>query len=414
MVIILKLGFTLLLILTLLFRRVNLGHTMLIGATSIYLLNNPSNTMLITAVRNTIWSSDTWVIILAMFFVMCLEYQFRTNGILTKFMDSLNSTLKSDRILLPLMPALLGLLPSIGGAVFSAPLVESTSSRFKLSGEHKTAINYWFRHVWEFINPIGPSLLFASSIAGIQLSVLISNQLWITLLALIIGWFVLVSGNRFKKTQLNTLSTALSGVEQPIKDDSDTLKNILLAIGPILTNIILITVFDINAAVSITMVVFLMGIVLKQDFKDIVKMLVNALNFKLHWSIFSILFFQQMLLATGITAEIVTLFKLSGLTVPVIVSLTAFLIGLLTGVAQGMIAIVFPIVAAMAPGELSIITLSLVAGTAGQMLSPAHLCLVVTADYFKANLVRSLVRILIMETLMFACVYLVFSIFRFV
>ncbi|NLI91931.1 MAG: DUF401 family protein [Peptococcaceae bacterium] len=59
------------------------------------------------------------------------------------------------------MPAFLGFLPSLGGAIFSAPLVRESGQRYGLSAEKLTVINYWFRHIWEFSNPIVPAVLLA-------------------------------------------------------------------------------------------------------------------------------------------------------------------------------------------------------------------------------------------------------------
>jgi uncharacterized protein len=57
------------------------------------------------------------------------------------------------------MPAFLGFLPSLGGAIFSAPLVEAAGKPYDLSPERKTAINYWFRHVWEYTKSPPPGSL---------------------------------------------------------------------------------------------------------------------------------------------------------------------------------------------------------------------------------------------------------------
>jgi hypothetical protein len=46
-------------------------------------------------------------------------------------------------------------------------------------------------------------------------------------------------------------------------------------------------------------------------------------------------------------------------------------------------------------------------GMAGQMLSPAHLCLLVTLEYFQADFIRSLRPILALEAVMVAATYAV-------
>ena len=51
---------------------------------------------------------------------------------------------------LVLIPAVIGLVPMPGGALFSAPLVGETVQDKKVTPEWKVAVNYWFRHVFEY------------------------------------------------------------------------------------------------------------------------------------------------------------------------------------------------------------------------------------------------------------------------
>lgn len=70
-------------------------------------------------------------------------------------------------------------------------------------------------------------------------------------------------------------------------------------------------------------------------------------------------------------------------------SIVGFTAGLLTGSSQGAVAITFPLVAAVSSQNVSLAVIAYVAGFAGHMLLPAHLCLLVTLDYFKADFLRT-------------------------
>ena len=67
---------------------------------------------------------------------------------------------------------------------------------------------------------------------------------------------------------------------------------------------------------------------------------------------------------------------------------------------QGHVAIVMPIVAAMGTGDLNLAGVAMAFGVAGQMLTPTHVCLIVTVDYFKADLLKTLKPILIGEIIL--------------
>ncbi|EAX47709.1 conserved hypothetical protein [Thermosinus carboxydivorans Nor1] len=160
---------TLAVIVILLNRKIKMGYAMLAGSSVLFFASGPQLSKLTTAITATLTTHSTWEIIFALYFVMCLEYQLRTSGTIDGFMSVSRQIFKSDRYLLAMMPAFLGFLPSLGGAIFSAPLVENAGKAYGLSAETKTVINYWFRHVWEFTNPIFTGMLLASKLSGIPL-----------------------------------------------------------------------------------------------------------------------------------------------------------------------------------------------------------------------------------------------------
>ena len=59
------------------------------------------------------------------------------------------------------LPAVVGLIPMPAGALFSAPLVQQAGDGVELSAEWKSAVNYWFRHVWEYWWPLYPGVIIA-------------------------------------------------------------------------------------------------------------------------------------------------------------------------------------------------------------------------------------------------------------
>lgn len=64
--------------------------------------------------------------------------------------------------------------------------------------------------------------------------------------------------------------------------------------------------------------------------------------------------FYQILTDTNVLHTIVEDFKASPLPIPVIIAAISFIIGVLTGLSQGHVAIVMPIVAALSPGDINL------------------------------------------------------------
>ncbi|MBP2637250.1 MAG: integral rane protein [Firmicutes bacterium] len=389
---VLKIMATLAVVVFLLNRKVKMGNAMLAGSGVLLLLSGLQLSQLQAAVWETVATPSTWEIILALYFVMCLEYQLRCGGIIDGLMSAARKVMRSDRILLALMPAFLGFLPSLGGAIFSAPLVENAGKPYKLTGETKTAINYWFRHVWEFTNPILASMLLASQLAGIPLNTLILSMVWVTVLATLIGWL-------FFLTPLKGDSQS----EQSDSADADTdtgYRYLILAAGPILANFFLVVVMKLSASLAMALVVAAMAFILRQNVSENKAMLSHAFDRKLLWGIVAILFFQNILRQTGAIEDIAALLNNLAVSNAVIIGAIAFAAGILTGSSQGFIALTFPFVAVLAPGDVALATLAFVVGVAGQMLSPAHLCLLVTLDYFKADFLKTLRPIAFLEIIM--------------
>ena len=70
-------------------------------------------------------------------------------------------------------------------------------------------------------------------------------------------------------------------------------------------------------------------------------------------------------------------------------------------VSVGVIAFPFLLVT----GDINLVMFYFVSGSAGQMLSPAHLCLLVTLDYFKADFLKTLRPIAFLEVILVAAAY---------
>jgi integral membrane protein (TIGR00529 family) len=115
------------------------------------------------------------------------------------------------------------------------------------------------------------------------------------------------------------------------------------------------------------------------------------------WLIFAVMAFKKVLEVSGALEAVVRAVPPHGLSAYVLMFAAPFVVALLTGVNQAYVAIAFPllvpIVGTKTP-DMVLLTFSFVSGFAGILLSPAHLCLALTADYFKAEM-RDVYRILV-------------------
>lgn len=387
------LAIALLIIIVLLRFKIPIGMCMLASGIFIWLMRSASPISLLQAFYETFTLSRTYDIIFALYFVMCLEIELRLSGALTDMVKALRRMCSDVKILLAAMPAFLGLLPSVGGARFSAPIVEELSANIKLSPEHKAAINFWFRHLFEFSSPIIPGMIMACSIAGVTFGKFISHLCWVTVLAIAVGWLILIRPIKIPHEK------KISETAAEIRHERNGL---ILALLPVAAVFMVVVFFGLNASTATGLIVAAWVVVLAAVKRPVgvKKIFLGALDLKMSLNICCILYFIQLLSVTEVLDEIVTAFQASPLPIPVIIACVSLIIGILTGMSQGHVAIVMPIVAAMGTGDLNLAGVAMAFGVAGQMLTPTHVCLIVTVDYFKADLLGTLKPVLLGEILL--------------
>lgn len=374
-------------------RHIPIGPCMLTGGLFIWLMKTPELHYLTQAFTETLSLPRTYDIIFALYFVMCLEIELRTSGALAGMVHALQKIFSSNRVTLAVMPAFLGLLPSLGGARFSAPIVEEASKGLGLTSDHQSAINFWFRHIFEFSSPIIPGMIMACNIAGVAYSEFITHLCWLTVLMFSVGWFVLIRPIKADSIKENTGTQAA---------DEQGWQDLWLSLSPVVLTFVLVVFFNMNASVGMGVVTAGLFIVLHFTKREVSlkEVVVGAIDMKMFFNVLCILYFIQILTVTQVLQEIVTAFQSSPLPVPVIIACVSFIIGVLTGMSQGHVAIIMPIIAAMQTGSLNLAGVAMAFGVAGQMLTPTHMCLVVTVDYFKANFFKTLKPVLIGEVML--------------
>ena len=375
---------------------------MLAGGLFIWLIKSADPTDLLTTLIKTFTQYRTYDIILALYFVMCLEIELRLSGSLTDMVKALRKIFSSVKFLLAIMPAFLGLLPSVGGARFSAPIVEELSTNLKLTSGHKAAINFWFRHLFEFSSPIIPGMIMACSIAGVTFGEFLRHLSWLTILAFSVGWLVLIRQIKVEG-EVRQEETAAE-----LKHENNGL---ILSLGSVVSIFLIVVFGGLNASTATAIVVIAMFFILLavRRFVSLKEIFIGAFDPKMIANIGGILYFTDLLSVTNVLHEIVTAFQSSPLPIPVIIACVSLIIGILTGMSQGHVAMVMPIVAAMGTGNLDLAGVAMAFGVAGQMLTPTHFCLIVTIDYFKTDIFSTLKPVLICEIIILT----IFSIYTY-
>lgn len=370
-----------------------IGVAIMVAGLFIWAMTGPQISELTQALVQMASLPRNYDLVIALYLVICLEIELRKSGCLAGMVQALYRMFSGPKFTLAVMPAFLGLLPSIGGARFSAPIVEEASKGMSVTQENKAAINFWFRHIFEFSSPIIPGMILACGIAGVKVGDLIIHLGWLTVLAFILGWIFMI-----RPVKVDAVERTLESSEEMHRHNVD----FILSLAPVIANVILMVAFNLNASVAMGIVVVAMiGVLMAfNSHVSIKEVFVGALDYKMFANILCILLFIQILDTTGLLSQIVSAFESSVLPVPVIIGCIAFIVGVLTGISQGHVAIVMPIVAALSMGDLDLVGVAMVFGVAGQMITPTHVCLTITVDYFKSDFFKTLKPVVMAEALL--------------
>jgi integral membrane protein (TIGR00529 family) len=388
---VLKIGAAFGLIVLLLRLRWNLGLVMLLGAVllgSVYLIGPVEQAKVILASSIDIVTID---VVAALALIMVLENILRKKGVLKRMMDSLVNVARDRRIAMAALPGVIGLLPSAGGAAFSAPMVQEAAADADITPERKAFVNYWFRHIWEYISPLYPGFLLATAVTGTPINTFLLSQLPLPLAVVGVGGFLGFRGMPMQRERT--------------KGDLKDVKTLFITLLPITVSIILVIFFKMRLAIAMAAIVAAMLLLYRYSPQEILTTLRESLSLNALFMVVGIMVFKGMLEASGAIEALPLFFQRSGLPVGAVVFALPFLVGLLTGLTVGFVGATFPLIMVMMGGHPApaVVTFAFASGFAGIMLSPTHLCLLLTVRYFNADMAG-------VYRLMYLPVFLVFAV----
>ena len=385
-------------------RKWKLGYIMLLASLLIGVFFDLSP---VKVGKNIIWAlidPMTLKLIGIIILVYILSGVLRKVESLKDLTDSLQQLVKDYRLILAFIPALLGLIPMPAGAMFSAPMVKEIGDREGLTAEENTFVNYWFRHIWEFVWPLFPGMILFAGLLRVEIREVILVQFPLTITAVIVGF---IWEYKNLKKDAGTISK---------KDIFLNLKKLFLGVWPILLIIILVMGAKIDLLLSLVIVIFSLFFlnINKLSLKMLKEIIRNDIDLSVVILIAGIMIFQRMLQVSGGIEVIPEVFAKLGVHPFIILFSIPFFIAIITGISSAAIGIGLPILLPIiVQGEVNLYYAMLTYAGAfmGVMLSPVHLCLVVTRNYFKSDL-NQIYKMLILPLTIITLITLILVIVR--
>ncbi len=373
MLILFRVALIITLLIVLIKLRLNLAIALLLNAIAAGILFRLDFLSIIKAFPLTLIQPTTLEFLLIVYLVLLLGNILEEFGSLNKMIPALENLFRDYRLSLALMPALIGLLPMPAGAMFSAPIIKKIGEKPELSPEIMTHINYWFRHLWEYCWPLYPSLLLAAGIFNVPIRSIMINQFPLSLFAILAGLFF-----------INRLPRMDNEAQPKFKD----VLTIILGMWPIILVIILVLVFNLRMVWAL--IIGSMGAILfsRRHLKEIFTVAKKTFSISTLGVIYAVFLFKNIMETSGAFTAIPEVAKGLPFLQIIIIFLAPFLVGFLTGVNSAFVGITFPVLIPFMVNHGSIlrfVMLAYIGGFAGVLLSPVHLCLCMTKEYYGAD-----------------------------
>ncbi len=355
------------------YKRVNLGVTLTSTAILLSLLSVDYDEIP-NVFLETSSSALTISLVSATFGIMLLSQLYKETELIRTMSQDLSHLLRNSKLVVGLLPAVIGLLPVPGGALMSAPLIETEANKLELKKDMKTYVNVWFRHTIFPVYPMSQVLILTAALTGISLASLIIRQIPIVILMVIVGYLI-----AFRKG-----STIRSDIEK--RSLGPNLKSLLTAFSPILTMIFAVAIFRIDVSIAAFIGVAVLLLIARPSLKTLSMPFRNKAIYGVTLAAYGAMLLRNVTIASGASDFIGNMIASGNINEVVLLLTVPAVLGFLVGSPSGGIAISVPMLAGTLSFTPDTAALLYTAAYLGYVGAPTHLCLVLTADYFKCPL----------------------------
>lgn len=389
-----RIGLIFVLILLLIKRNWSLGSAFSAGALGLAIVFGMGPLSFIHSVGMALVHPKTMSLAGVVSLILVFSHILEKSGQMSRLLDGFKGLIRNPKVNLVTFPALIGLLPMPGGAVFSAPMVKVLGREHQLPPALLSYTNYWFRHVWEYWWPLYPGILLTTALAGVDLWQLVAVSGPITIVALAVGYWPLRGLPR-------TPATA-----PPRKAALPFLKELMPIVFVIVFGVVLGLLFSRLLPPALLPVSKEAGLILallialfwtwranRMGGAALWAILKNPALIKMIYMVAAILVFNGILEDSRAVTRVSQEMLDWNMPLLPIVMLLPFLVGVVAGITIAFVGTTFPILISLIDtlGQnallLPYLMLALVSGFAGVLVSPLHLCLLLSNEYFRTTLV---------------------------
>ena len=370
-------------------KKLSLGHAFLLASIFLSVLFELAPLSTLRSIFDAVVYPKTLSLAIIVGLILVLSNSMELAGQMQRLLERFQGLIASRRLNLTLFPALIGLLPMPGGAVFSAPMVKELGLHSRLVPHQLSFINYWFRHIWEYWWPMYPGVLLATLMADLNIGLFVIFLSPLTFVAVYLGWRSLKGVDL---TESNTRALHRPPVWPFIKELIPILIVIVPGLG--LGTVFSLAFPSVTVGKEVALILSLCGAIGWIWFENgfsasrIWGILKSPQLLKMVYMVFAILIFKGILQDSHSIDVISKELMVLNVSLVLISVILPFLVGTITGITIAFAGSTFPILIPLiqSQGEagfmLAYVMLAMVSGFAGVLLSPLHLCLIFSNEYF--------------------------------
>ncbi|HHS50865.1 MAG TPA: DUF401 family protein [candidate division Zixibacteria bacterium] len=330
--------------------------------------------VIMTTLRSIVMA-DTVKLIVIVYFLSLMGRLLTEMGWLSRTVTALQRLIPIEKVSAVLPASIIGLLPMPGGAMLSAPLVQEGARSLDIDRGRLTFLNFWFRHIWEYAWPLYPGIVISTVLLSTPASELIASMWPLTIFAILPGFII-----------------GFRGVPKPQKAHENNISRGTAIRDFFLTSwyIWAVVIFVLFLGFEILPIVVMAGLItllfLRQDDEKRIEHLKKNFSINIVTLIAGVMVFKGML-ETGGSVERLAV-EMANVPDILILFIVPFAVGIITGVNSAFVGIGFPVLVPIimrdgfSPGYFAF---AYAAGFAGVLVSPVHLCLLLTKQYFGAK-----------------------------
>ncbi len=310
-------------------------------------------------------------------------------GLSDRLVPAMQGLFRSRRIAMAAIPLLMGLLPTPGGIMLSAPMVREAGDKIGVGRSRTAAINFFFRHQWEPVWPLFPAVPFIQSMLGVSAACLVSYHLALTAAGIVGGTvFLLLVGIPPRRAEHMEANAGLGSHAM----------DFVHVFWPIVLTAVLYVQLNVPPAIGILLAIVGLLLLHRVEWRRWPGIFKAAKEPDMVLLLFGALWFKLNLETGGAVGSVVQCFEQMHMPPRLVVFLLPMLVAASTGVTMGTVAITYPfLMSYFGSGDnvqMGTETLAFAGLVLGLAVSPIHLCMALSASYFKTPLVQIILKVL--------------------